>query len=77
MIQHLKKAYSANLYVANRFRDRYVRDLTHGEIEIERKHIFVLHKSCGNPDENMPKYILEYYEGDEKTYIDKDGAEGC
>ena len=73
----MKKAYAASLYVVNRFRHRYDRNITPEEIEIERKHNFVLHKSCGNPVENMPKYILEYYEGDEKTYINKDGEEGC
>ena len=31
--------------------------------------------SNGNPVENMLNYVSENYDGDERTYIDKDGDE--
>ena len=56
-------------------RDRWHRDLTSNELVIERKNVTVFDASNGNCIMNMLKYISEKYEGDERTYIDKDGDE--
>ena len=59
----------------NRLRDCWDRDLTCKEIEIERERVIVSKKSCGNPVMKMLKQNSENYEGDEGTYIEKDGIE--
>ena len=59
----------------NRLKDRWHRDLNSNEIIKERKHVTVFDASNGNCIMNMLKYISENYEGDERTYIDKDGDE--
>ena len=59
----------------NRLRDCWHRDLTNNELIIERKHVDVFDASNGNCIMDMLKYISENYEGDERTYIDKDGDE--
>ena len=59
----------------NRLRNSWDRDLTPEETEIERKYVFVFDKSCENPVMNMLRYISKNYEGDERTYFDKDGDE--
>ena len=59
----------------NRLSDRWHRDLTSDELVIERKHVTVFDASNGNCVMNMLKYISENYEGDERTYVDKDGDE--
>ena len=41
----------------------------------KKDHVTVFDGSIQNPVMNMLKYISEDYEGDEKTYIDKDGDE--
>ena len=73
--QEFAEAYAAGLYDVNRLRDRWRRDLTNNELIIERKHVTVFDASNGNSVMNMLKYISENYEGDERTYIDKDGDE--
>ena len=67
------EAYAAGLYDVNRLRDRWRRDLTSNELIIERENVNVFDASNGNCVMNLLKYISEYYEGDERTYIDKDG----
>ena len=73
--QEFGESYAAGLYDVNRLGDRWDRDLTVQEIETERKNITVFNGSNGNPFMNMLKYLSEYYEGDERTFIDKDGDE--
>ena len=69
------EVYAAGLYDVNRLRDRWHRDLTSNELVIARKNVTVFDASNGNCVMNMLKYISENYEGDERTYIDKDGDE--
>ena len=69
------ETYASGLYDKNRLRDRWHRDLTSDELVIERKNVTVFDASNGNCVKNMPKHISENYEGDERTYIDKDGDE--
>ena len=45
------------------------------DIETERENVTVFDGSNGNPVMNMLKYVSENYDGDERTYIDKDGDE--
>ena len=59
----------------NRLRDRWDRDLTPDELVIERENFIVFDGSTGNSVMNMLKYFSEKYEGDERTYIDKNGDE--
>ena len=59
----------------NRLKDCWYRDLNSNELAIERKHVNVFDSSNGNCIMNMLKYISENYDGDERTYIDKDGDE--
>ena len=59
----------------NRLRDRWDRDLTPHELVKERKNVTIFDASNGNCVMNMLKNISENYEGDEKTYVDKDGDE--
>ena len=59
----------------NRLRDKWDRDLTADEIKTERENVSVFDAPNGNCVMNMLKYISENYEGDERTYIDKDGDE--
>ena len=59
----------------NRLPDKWDRDLTTDEIETERENVSVFDGSNGIPVMNMLKYISENYEGDGRTYIDKDGDE--
>ena len=73
--QEFAEAYAAGLYDVNRLRDRWHRDLTPDELVIERKHVTVFDASNGNCVMNKLKYISKNYEGDERTYIDKDGDE--
>ena len=69
------EAYAAGLYDVNRLRECWHRDLTGDELVIERKNVTVFDASNGNCIMNMLKYISENYDGDERTYIDKDGDE--
>ena len=69
------EAYAAGLYDVNRLRECWHRDLTGDELVIERKNVTVFDASNGNCIMNMLKYISENYDGDEKTYIDRDGDE--
>ena len=73
--QAFAETYTAELYDVNRLCDRWDRDLTPDEILIEEENVVVFDGSNGNPVMNMPKYTSEIYEGDKKTYIDKDGDE--
>ena len=59
----------------NRLRDRWHRDLTNNELIIERKNVTVFDASNGYCVMNMFKYISKNYEGDGRTYFDKDGDE--
>ena len=73
--QEFAEAYAAGLYDVNRLRDCWYRDLNSDELIIERKNVTVFDASNGNCIMNMLKYISENYDGDERTYIDKDGDE--
>ena len=73
--QEFAEAYAAGLYDVNRLRDKWDRDLTSYELEIERENVTIFDASNGNCVMDMLKYISENYEGDERTYIDKDGDE--
>ena len=69
------EAYAAGLYDVNRLRDKWHRDLTPDELKIEREKVTVFDASKVNPVMNMPNYISKTHEGDERTYIDKEGDE--
>ena len=73
--QEFAEAYAAGLYDVNRLHDKWDRDLTPDELVIERKNVTIFDASNGNCIMNMLKYISENYDGDERTYIDKDGDE--
>ena len=73
--QEFAEAYAAGLYDVNRLKDCWHRDLISNELIIERKNVTVFDASNGNCIMNMLKYISKNYEGDEKTYIDRDGDE--
>ena len=73
--QEFAKSYAAGLYDVNRLRNRWDRDLTSDETVTEKHNVVVFDASNGNCVMDMPKYISENYEGDERTYIDKDGDE--
>ena len=73
--QEFAEAYAAGLYDVNRLKDCWYRDLNSDEIIIEGKNVNVFDSSNGNCIMNMLKYISKNYEGDEKTYIDRDGDE--
>ena len=59
----------------NRLRDNWDRDPTDREKETGKEIVIVFDVSNGNPIMNMLKYISENYNGDERTYIDKDRDE--
>ena len=71
--QEFAESYTARLYDVDRV--RWYRDLTPDEILTEKDNVTVFHGCKGNPVMNMPKYISESYEGNERTYIDKNGDE--
>ena len=73
--QEFAEAYAAGLYDVNRLHDHWHRDLTSDELIIERKNVTVFDASNGNCIMSMLKYISENYDGDERTYIDRDGDE--
>ena len=73
--QEFAEAYAAGLYDVNRLHDKWDRDLTPDELVMERKNVLISDASNGNCIMNMLKYISENYDGDERTYIDKDGDE--
>ena len=73
--QEVAEAYAAGLYDVNRLRDKWERDLTSDDLVIERENVSAFDGSNGNPVMNMLKYVSENYEGDERTYMDKDGDE--
>ena len=73
--QEFAETYAAGLYDVNRLRDRWHRDLTPHELVIERKNVTIFDASNENCIMNMLKYISENNNGDERTYIDKDGDE--
>ena len=49
------KTYAARLYYVNCLGDKWDRDLTCKEIEVERENVIVYDKSCDNPIVNMLK----------------------
>ena len=73
--QEFAEAYAAGFYDVNRLKECWHRDLNSNELVIERKNVNVFDASNGNCIMNMPKYISDNYDGDERTYIDKDGDE--
>ena len=73
--QEFAEAYAAGLYNVNRLKDKWDEDLTPDELIIEKENVTVFDASNGNCIMNMIKYISENYNGDERTYIDKDGDE--
>ena len=73
--QEFAEAYAVGLYDVNGLKDCWYRDLISNELIIERKNVNVFDSSNGNCIMNMLKYISKNYEGDEKTYIDRDGDE--
>ena len=73
--QEFAETYAAGLYDVNHLRECWHRDLTPDELVIERKNVTIFDASNGNCIMNMLKYISENYDGDERTYIDKEGDE--
>ena len=73
--QEFTEAYAAGLYAVNRLRDKWDRDLTSDELVIERENVTVFDASNGNCVMDMLEYNSENFDGDERTYIDKDGDE--
>ena len=73
--QEFAEAYAAGLYDVNRLHDKWDRDLTPDELVIGRKNVTIFDTSNGKCIMNMLKYISENYDGDERTYVDKDGDE--
>ena len=73
--QEFAEAYAAGLYNINRLHGRWDRDLTSKELVIERENVNIFDASNGNCVMDMLKYNSENYDGDERTYIDKDGDE--
>ena len=73
--QEFAEAFAAGVYIVNRLRDKWDRGLASDEKIIEKENVTVFDASNGNCVLNMLKYISENYEGDERTYIDKDGNE--
>ena len=73
--QEFAEAYAVGLCDVNRLKDCWQRDLNTNELIRERKHVTIFDASNGNCIMNMLKYISKNYEGDEKTYIDRDGNE--
>ena len=73
--QDFAEPYGVGLYDVNRLKDCWYRDLNSNELMIERKNVTVFNASNGNCIMNMLKYISKNYDGDERTYIDKDGDE--
>ena len=69
--QEFAEAYAAGLYDVNRLRVRWNRALTSDELLIDTDNVTVFDRSNGNTVMKVLKYISEYYEGDERTYIDK------
>ena len=69
------ETYASGLYDVNRLKDCWDRDLTSNELITERNNVTVFDASNGNCVMNMLKYISENYDGDERTYVDKDGDE--
>ena len=73
--QEFAETYAAGLYDVNRLKDCWYRDLNSDELIIERKNFTVFDASNGNCIMNMLENISKNYEGDDKTYIDRDGDE--
>ena len=73
--QQLPEAYSAVLYDVNRSQDMWYRDITTQKIEIEKESVIVFDRYGGNLIMKILKYFSENYEGDEATYINKEGDE--
>ena len=73
--QEFAETYAAGLYDVNRLKDCWYRDLNSNELIIERKKVNVFDASNGNCIMNVLKYISKNNDGDERTYIDKDGDE--
>ena len=73
--QEFAEAFASGLYDVNRLRDRCDRDSTSDELVIERENVTVFDASNGNCVMDMLTNNSENYEGDERTYIDKDGDE--
>ena len=59
----------------NHLRGRWDQDLSRGEIETEKEHDFGIDKTCRNLVMNMLKITLEFYDGGERAYVDKEGDE--
>ena len=74
-VKKFAEAYEAVSYDVNLLRDRCDRDISADEINTEKENVTLFDGSIRKPVMNMPKYITEKNEGDEKTYIDKDGDE--
>ena len=73
--QEFAEAYAAGLYDVNSLRDKWAGDLTSDELVIKKENVIVFDGSYANPIMNILKNISENYNGDERTYIDKDGDE--
>ena len=73
--QDFAESYGVGLYDVNRLRECWHRDLNSNELVKERKNVTVFDASDANCIMNMLKFISENYDGDERTYIDKDGDE--
>ena len=72
--QEFAEAYAAGCHDVIH-KEKWDKDLTVQEIETERENVIVFDGSTGNPVKNMLENISENYEGDENTFIDKEGDE--
>ena len=73
--QEFAEAYAGGLYDVNRLRDKWDRDLFANKLVMEKDNVIVFDGYNANTVMNVLKYISQCYEGDERTYIDKDGDE--
>ena len=72
--QELAKSYAAGLYDVNRLRDRCDRDLTPDAVVTETDNVIAFDGCIANLVMTVLEYVSENYEGDKRTYIDKDGV---
>ena len=73
--QKFTESYAAGLYDGNRSRDKWDRDLGPDEKVTEKGNVIAFDTSNGNCVMDMLKFISQNHEGDERTYVDKDGDE--
>ena len=73
--QKITESYAAGFYDENRLRDKWDRDFCPDEIVTEKGNVIVFDTSNGISVMDKLKCISQNHEGDERTYVDKDGDE--